>query len=58
MILIDMPMPTGCEDCPMREEIYGECVLLKRFVDGFDAIRDPDCPLREVTEHAELWEVK
>lgn len=48
MIQIDMEMPENCDKCPMCEEDYGDCVLLKSFSAGWIQQRRPDCPLREV----------
>lgn len=44
-ILIDIPMPMDCEECPLNDE-YAECVLLGIF--GSKYGRLPDCPLKEI----------
>lgn len=47
MILIDMPMPSICDECPLNDE-YAECAFLHKTVEYLGRL--PDCPLREVTE--------
>lgn len=53
MILIDMPMPKNCIDCPLIAEEYTgagvyECVWLQKRC--LRNKRREDCPLREVSE--------
>lgn len=47
MILIDMEMIKGCEDCLLVDE-YGECAVLPGCRQLEWGARLPDCPLREV----------
>lgn len=45
MILIDMPMPSICDECPLKDE-YAECAFLHKPVEYLGRL--PDCPLCEI----------
>lgn len=50
MIQIDMEMPKGCGECPMRDESYGFCALMGVYVYEDSLLRADECPLREVDD--------
>lgn len=49
MILIDIPMPRNCEECPINYD-YWFCRITQTDInlDTCDKERLPDCPLKEV----------
>lgn len=48
MILIDIDMPKGCEECPCFDNAYGECQIDAKNTIGFVDLeeRSAKCPIK------------
>lgn len=51
MVLINIPMPQNCEECPMNHD-WWICVVTNSYINlnTCESERLPDCPLKEVQE--------